>query len=202
MSKTKKKECLGVYYDKKGKKYRAQISFFGKKIRCGSYQTEREAVEARQKLLREYNPEDYKEVALDYGLALFVMKHDFKYESKSDELNIFRLLYQGYAVPSLLIVFANYAENDKVCFQRRAINQMTIDLKERNLRTGVYNPLTNQGLYEKDDLRVLIDYLSGVSIPEISKRYSYSMSTIHRRLLMFKKDILDFSEPEMRTVII
>lgn len=44
----------GIYFDKYGKRYRACISVNNKTLKLGSFKTESEAIEARQKALLKY----------------------------------------------------------------------------------------------------------------------------------------------------
>ena len=185
MNKNNKSGVKGVYYDAKGKKYRAQIGFYGKKIRLGSFQTIDEAVQARQKAEQEYRIQNYKRGKINLCIAHFTMQKILGFNPE-DELYLF--YYDHFATNALLFAFANQDDINGRNFVYKACDQIANDVTNK-IYHPLFNPFKAAYQYEISEISLLRDYLSGYTVPQIAKMYSYSYSTAFRRLQAFQEEI-------------
>lgn len=181
----KNQKVTGVYYDAKGKKYRAQISVYGKKIRLGSFQTEKEAIEARKQAEKDYDIESYKVAGTDLGIAHFALQFVI---GMPKDYEHYRLFYDDFALPALLFVFLNEDDLNGFNFFWKAIDQIKHDVENR-LYHPVFNPAYSAYQYDIDDIRLFVDFMNGYTLRTAAKKNGFSYSSAYRRMLEFKEEM-------------
>lgn len=164
MNKNNKSGYTGVYFDNTAQKWRAQISYGGEKIKLGYFSSIQDAVNARK------NAEDFYAFpdVLDFKIPYFVFHHKL-IPSHLDYNTCVSLLFDAaykYVQEKIAISFAAFAIN--------YIDKESMFLLE---------PKPHPNLSVSP---ILKDWLDGMSINKISKKYNMPKHIVN---LSIKKEI-------------
>lgn len=177
MNKNNKSGQTGVYFDVTSKKWRAQISVWGKKIKLGTFQTIEAATEARRAAKEEYDLTKFTYGnPFDLAIVHFALQHEL-HISRSDMS--YNLIYSTFGIPSLIYAFLTFQGPSS--FIHYAIRLIVADYKARRVRY-VQNPYVSEILPSAEDKVILTKFLCGMPLEKLAKEHLMSYATAYRRV--------------------
>ena len=163
MNKNNKSGVTGVYYDKRLKRYQAQINVLGKKLRLGTFLTINEAENARVTAKNLYDAKGFIQTVIDlYNPTLDI-----------------------YTTKIIFLIAAYDHHIDSI--ERDCNFKDKFYKKVKNWNTHLTNPQKSLfklvGTWVGEDKLIMDDFINGKSISELAKKYAFSRSQMDRKIV-------------------
>jgi hypothetical protein len=182
MSKTYKNNksgVTGVHYKTRDARWFASISVNGEKIELGRFRDREEAIQARFEAEQFYKNRFQEQTGFQLIHFLLQVKlniepHDFNINYEKEYNNL---------VPYLLYCASAY--NGETSFSRYAIENM-LNLYKKQIKLEI----TDLNLIEINNCDYYLEWLNGVSVNKLAKKYNISVTTMNSMIHKINNKII------------